>query len=249
MTEAKARLSAHAGARTITMERLRMIPEPRPMGGQHKPVAHATLLDTLEERIGEVLGCKVAKMDLAVGKGGYGKKDAALFATLVLAKQGVPGTAFAIGVRQSNDRSMAVQMVAGMNVFVCDNMAFMGDTTFLREKHLKGLDLVAEIDGGLGQLKPRFKALSDGVKRLQSKKITNGDAAEFMLDAVVGHGVMPLRMLPAVMKEWEDPSHREFEPRTMWSLHNAFTEVLKAVPVTVRERRCQELGRLMGLAS
>jgi hypothetical protein len=30
-----------------------------------------------------------------------------------------------------------------------------------------------------------------------------------------------------VLKEWRQPSHAEFEPRTAWSLFNAFTETLK----------------------
>lgn len=244
-------MSAHSrkvGARKVTIAELRRMPEPRPLGEQHRPVAHATLLDTLEERVKAVLGANIAKMDLAVGKGGYGKKDAALFATLVLTQQGVGGTSYAIGVRQSNDRSMAVQMVAGMNVFVCDNMAFMGDTTFLHEKHLKGLELPEEIDRGLEQLKPKFKEMAEGVTRLRREKLTEDRAKAIMVDAFMG-GVMPMRMLPAVMKEWAEPRHREFSPRTAWSLHNAFTEIMKGLPVTVRERRCQELGRMMGLGA
>jgi hypothetical protein len=30
--------------------------------------------------------------------------------------------------------------------------------------------------------------------------------------------------LPDVLKEWREPSHDEFGPRTRWSLFNAFTE-------------------------
>jgi hypothetical protein len=32
---------------------------------------------------------------------------------------------------------------------------------------------------------------------------------------------------PAVLKEWRAPSHDEFGARTLWSLFNAFTEVLR----------------------
>lgn len=251
MAEATARLSAHSrdvGARTVTMKQLRDMPAPRPMGKQHKPVAHCDLLDALEAGVKDVLGARIAKMDLAVGRGGYGKRDAALFATLVLTKQGVPGTSYAIGLRQSNDRSMAIRMVAGMSVFVCDNMAMLGDTTFLREKHFGGLDLALEIGAGLETLRPRFKAMSDGVIRLQGEKLSDDRSKALMFDAF-DRGVLPTRMLPAVAKEWREPRHREFEPRTAWSLHNAFTEVMKQLPVTVREARCQELGRLMGLGS
>jgi hypothetical protein len=40
------------------------------------------------------------------------------------------------------------------------------------------------------------------------------------------------RMLPAVLREWREPSHSDFEPRNVWSLFNAFTEILKPVSVS-----------------
>ena len=40
-------------------------------------------------------------------------------------------------------------------------------------------------------------------------------------------GVVPNRTIPEVLREWWEPRHAEFEPRNIWSLFNAFTEVLK----------------------
>ena len=34
--------------------------------------------------------------------------------------------------------------------------------------------------------------------------------------------------LPKVIEAWEEPQHEAFQPRTAWSLFNAFTEVQKA---------------------
>jgi len=39
------------------------------------------------------------------------------------------GCRFAIGVRNSNDKSMRLALTVGYRVFVCDNMAFHGDFT------------------------------------------------------------------------------------------------------------------------
>lgn len=33
--------------------------------------------------------------------------------------------------------------------------------------------------------------------------------------------------VPDVVLEWREPSHREFRPRNLWRLFNAFTEVYK----------------------
>jgi hypothetical protein len=40
-------------------------------------------------------------------------------------------------------------------------------------------------------------------------------------------GIVSSRMLPAVIAAWRTPDHVEFQPRTGWSLLNAFTGVLK----------------------
>ena len=47
------------------------------------------------------------------------------------------GSRFAIGIRNSNDKSMRLTLTVGYRVFVCDNMAFHGDFTPVRAKHSK----------------------------------------------------------------------------------------------------------------
>ena len=42
--------------------------------------------------------------------------------------------------------------------------------------------------------------------------------------------------IPRVLKEYREPWHEEFMPRTAWSLHNAFTEVLKEKAHLIPER-------------
>jgi hypothetical protein len=36
--------------------------------------------------------------------------------------------------------------------------------------------------------------------------------------------------VPGLVQEWRKPSHREFCPRNLWSLFNAFTEIHKSQP-------------------
>jgi hypothetical protein len=45
-------------------------------------------------------------------------------------------------------------------------------------------------------------------------------------------GIISALQLPKVLKEWREPSFEEFEPRTPWSLFNAFTTVLRDRAVT-----------------
>ena len=48
-----------------------------------------------------------------------------------------------------------------------------------------------------------------------------------VVKALDGGATLP-RRLPQVLDEWRKPRHQEFEPRTAWSLFNAFTESMKS---------------------
>jgi len=242
-------------ARKVSMTELRELPDPQPLSDQHNPIPHHKLIETLEDRVKEILGATIEKRDLAVGhgknywhdKGKPGMKDGALFATLTLDKQGPSGTAYVIGVRQAVDRSMSIQMIAGLNVRVCDNGLFYGDTTILQEKHLKSLDLSAEIDLGLGTIKDKFRLLTEGVAKMREKKISDEFAGNFIFQTFLA-GLLPApKFYHAVAAEWAKPRHDEFKPRTMWSLNNAFTEVMKELPPTTRTEKTQELSAMMDL--
>ena len=88
---------------------------------------------------------------------------------------------------------------------------------------------------------------SDLVEQLDCG-LTDGAAKAFIHDAFVA-GVMPVRFLPEVSQAYFQPDRPEFEPRTAWSLHNAFTGVAKAMPMPTRLPAIQELGRLFGMSA
>jgi hypothetical protein len=52
-------------------------------------------------------------------------------------------------------------------------------------------------------------------------------SAHDLVVRAVDVGAVTNRMIPAVLKEWREPSYPEFVDRTGWSLFNAFTEVVK----------------------
>ncbi len=43
-------------------------------------------------------------------------------------------------------------------------------------------------------------------------------------------------MIPAIIKEWREPTYAEFSERSAWSMFNAFTEVLKGNLVELPKR-------------
>ena len=54
-------------------------------------------------------------------------------------------------------------------------------------------------------------------------------------------GAINTARIPKVLKEWDEPRHPEFEPRTVWSYFNAVTEVTKGLDVAEQTRRTQLL--------
>ncbi len=48
-----------------------------------------------------------------------------------------------------------------------------------------------------------------------------------MLVRSADEGCIAWSAIGKVLTEWREPQHEEFEPRTAWSLHNAYTEVAK----------------------
>lgn len=62
-------------------------------------------------------------------------------------------------------------------------------------------------------------------------------------------GIVPLRFLPEVSAAYFEPQLPALEERTAWSLHNAFTGIAKAMPMTTRLPAIQKLGRMFGMSS
>ena len=56
------------------------------------------------------------------------------------------------------------------------------------------------------------------------------DDAYKLTGLLYGRGVITPRQLPVVKREWQEPSHEEFEDRNAWSYYNAVTEALKTAP-------------------
>lgn len=242
-----ATLSAHGeGSQKLTRAQLRNIPTPISMGPRHHPIPHIELIETLEARFKEKLNASVEMEEFAVRR-----NASTLFGVMTLDYQLGRGTDYmaAVGFRHANDMSLSIQLVAGMSVFVCDNMALRGDVILLREKHVHELSLADSIDIGIERFVKQYAKLEEETQLLRDTQLTDIQAKSTIFDAFVLEKVMPLHFIDRVYNEYFVPTKPEFEPRTGWSLHNAFTQVSKDMPLTTRIPAIQRLGRMLGLAS
>ena len=136
-----------------------------------------------------------------------------------------------IGVRNSHDRSVAAGLVAGARVVVCSNGMFTGDDVCLNRKHTSRLyeDLDQKIDEGFQKVFSEWEANDLRIMRYRETEISDQRAHDLIIRSVDSEAIPP-SAIPRVLKEYREPWHEEFMPRTAWSLHNAFTETMKQKP-------------------
>ena len=174
----------------------------------------------MKESLGE-LGYAVNRQQLGVFRDG-----SRFFGTLDLESTIAPGVSLAVGVRNSVDKSFPLGFVAGSRVFVCDNLAFRSELLVRRRHTINGeRDFLRRITGSVAALRGFVSEEADRINQLAGRVLTELEADSLILRSWEC-GIITVNDLPKVLREWRNPSHEEFVPRTAWSLYNAYTAAL-----------------------
>jgi hypothetical protein len=233
----------HRGAQVVTRAELARIPTPTGTW-THKPVAHAELVDVLTNRLQE-RGLAITHEKLTVSANGM-----QIFGVLDF-ENGIalPGMGRAMGFHAANDKSLAIHIVAGVTVLVCDNLSLSGSAVVLKRKHTRSLSLASEINRSLDRFESGQRAFESSIVRLQGRVITNDQAKVAIFDMVY-NGILGQSMFDEVAQNYFKAEGRGFEdssPRTAWGLHNAATRAVKALSPASMYRTTRSLGRYFGL--
>src|SRR5262245_11169273 len=186
----------HCGARQVNEEELRVIKAPPPEG-RWFPTAHIAVVDRVRETL-TAAGYAIQKQQF-----GLSRNDARFFGTFDLATPLVSGTALAVGIRNSVDKSFPLGFVAGNRVFCCDNLSFSSDIGSLavRRKHTRhGEARFAEaIAAAVSQLGTFKEQEAERLRRFMATKLTN-DQADALLLRAFEKGIVsaPLKVDPFV---------------------------------------------------
>lgn len=230
-------LMTHAGARRITREDLAILPVPAETA-TFKPIPHKNLV----ERIMDTLWYRrmtVVREEYAVSPDGM-----KLFGLLEIDLE-YKGVRFAIGLRNSNDKSMRVAMVAGYRVTVCDNMMLQGDFQPLLAKHSKNFALEDGLSIACDRIQRNIGGLNQQITAKQEKQITDELAREIIYRAFLIQK-LPMSLLRTVHQEYFiEPSYQEFAANTLWSLENAFTTSFKKLQPVSQFENTARLGRFL----
>src|SRR5712692_4984985 len=153
---------------------------------------------------------------------------------------------FSIGLRNSHDKSMRLAMTCGYRVFVCSNMAFAGDFTPVLAKHSKSFSLVDSLAIGVDRMQRNFEPMRRQVESWRAEQLSAEVAKLTIYRAFIEGGLeVPRHLGRRVHELYFNPQHEEFQPRTMWSLSNAFTSAFKELDPIPQFRATAKLGSFL----
>ncbi len=230
-----ANLVLHAGGRQVSYEALAEVEVP-PATRTWVPIQHTTVLNTTVATLKDA-GYAVAKQRLALSSNGtrfFGVLDL----TNELTQDGI--VTLAVGIRSSYDKTFPLGFVAGTRVFVCDNLAFAADLMVKRKHSLHGaVHFGNDIANAVMQLGSFQENEAKRITLMQETSLSDERAESLMLRACLAKQIVAQRQLPTVWNEWREPRHEVFQPRTAWSLMNAFTATLNGL----QDRNPADLAR------
>lgn len=213
-------LILHRGAREVTIDDVARVETPSATATWH-PIPHIKVLEAVEESLAATeYAVQGRRLALSASGGQF-------FATLDLYAAIGRGVNLAVGVRSSVDMSLAQSFCAGNRVFVCDNLSFQSELMVSRKHTVYGGERFREaIALASGKLPAFQRSERQRMVGMQGLALDDRSAESLILRAWESKIISHLQ-LPAVLKEWREPSHDAFGPRTRWSLFNAITEVLR----------------------
>ncbi len=132
-----------------------------------------------------------------------------------------------VGWRGSYDQTLAAGVAMGKKVIVCDNLLFSGDVCF-RRKNTRNIE--AELPGivhGAIETLDHLRGVQDYRYGLYTGTSIDNTQAHHLVIQAFRNKAIPCSHIKNVVAAWHSPEFEEFEPRTLWSLENAFSETMK----------------------
>lgn len=210
-------LMLHAGANPIDYDGLRQIETPEATAS-HVPVPHHRFVDLVSHSLG-YYGHEIVEQAFGVTPDGM-----RFFAVLTL-RSPYTGYTDVVGLRNSHDKSLPVGVSFGSHVFVCDNLAFVGDSV-IKTKHTAKLKM--RLPGLIGEL---VEPIADQREAQHRKLLTyqetalSDDDADRAIMQLYRQDIINVTRIADVLNEWERPT-LDWGDKSAFRLFNATTFAL-----------------------
>jgi hypothetical protein len=210
-------LMIHAGANALDYDALRSVPTPEGTD-THVPVAHHEIVELVRYTLG-FFGHEITEEAHAV------TPDGARYFGLMSLKSPYGDYTDTLGVRNSHDKSFQIGIAFGSRVFVCDNLAFIGDHVIRRKHTIKAKrelpGLVTEI---VQPLQAQRIAQNQKLLTYQGTPLTEEVADHAIMD-LYRKEIIGVQAIGHVLKAYDEPPH-DWGDKTAWRLFNAATFAL-----------------------
>ena len=138
------------------------------------------------------------------------------------------GHRWAIGFRNSYDRSMSIGIAAGTRVFICDNLALSGEYISMR-KHTSGLDypeLVQLTRGAVVKVVKKLDGFSKWIRALGAVPVSTEEAMLLFVDGLEKNVFPPSKFKKLLNCWYEERKIQENQP-TLGNVYNSFTRLVR----------------------
>jgi len=207
----------HGNSRLVTLEELGAVPAPA--GTETwRPVPHRQVVDAIHNAA-LAKGLAIASEEYSVTR-----DDAKMFGVIKL-NAGNGEWSRCIGIRNGNDKTLALGVAIGVQVLVCDNRCFAGEKVFHR-RHTANFEVENVVENAFEGINVRFDTFENRLNILKQERLSHDDAVLLVVKVAEAGGV-PGSHVMTILQEFTNPRHEEFKEPTKWNLLNAFTEIGK----------------------
>lgn len=217
----KCDLTLHCGANRVERPELSQVPVP-PSTQSWFPIPHHDVLGIVEQLLIRN-GFRIVQSAHSLSHEGqryFGLMQVEGVAT-------ADDYGWVVGLRNSHDKTFPAGLVAGAQVFVCDNLSFNGECKIAR-KHTRHIlrDLPQLAEKAVVNLIGSWHRMKNRMEAYQNFRLVDAEVHDLVIRAVDA-GVCSVSDTAHVLREWRYPRYPAFRERSAWSLFNGFTEVLK----------------------
>lgn len=230
-------LMLHAGANAVSYDDLRAVITP-PGTDTHVPIPHNELVEMVRYTLG-YFGHEIAEETHAI------TPDGSRYFGLMSLRSPYGDYCDAVGLRNSHDKSFPIGIAFGSRVFVCDNLALLGEHIIKRKHTVKAKrelpGLVTEI---VQPLQAQRIAQNTKLLHYQATPLNDAQADHVILD-MYRQDIIGVQRIGDVVEQWERPTH-DWGDKSVWRLFNAATYAL-AGKVAERPELTKQLHRVLDL--
>jgi hypothetical protein len=211
-------LMLHAGAEPVEFSALRDVPLPQATAS-HVPIHHFRFVEMVK------VALQLHNHNIVGEEYGVTPDGLEFFGVLKLESDYGDYTDVC-GLRNSNSKKFPASVSYGSQVFVCDNLAFIGEHVVKRRHTTK---LLRDLPGlVMEMIEPLALAREAQHRKIEMYRRFGIEQAmaDFIIMEAFRQGVINVQRIAEVHNQWMNPTFADFAPRTAWSLFNAFTHVL-----------------------